>query len=179
MKESNEVSKKVTKPNLLSRYKELEVQLSDALKPYHPPENYEYPTTMVGVKNPKPRRCNGGVFKDYPLMHYDESHDKIYCSCCKAAISNNNYKKYNEIGKTPFSATGFCRWQDLGPSLVKHHKSKLHTTARDYFARIHLDIESRESELIDSVLNQNLSSEQKENKEFLCQSFLATRLLSK
>ena len=67
----------------------------------------------------------------------------------------------------------------MGPSLAKHQKSKQHGAARDCFARNLLNLENNDTEFIDATLMANLSSDQKDNKEFLRQSFLATRLLTK
>ena len=87
--------------------------------------------------------------------------------------------KKNQVESTTFSEGAFIRWQGLWPSLAKHQKSKQHGAARDHFARNLLNLENNDAEFVGNTLIANVCSDQKENKEFLRQSFLATRLLTK
>ena len=92
-------------------------------EPNHP-KDFSFPKRPFGSRSVM-YSAHSGWFSTWPILHYDESKDVIYCHTCVTAIKLDRLRWSNNISET-FVTKGFSNWKDATSSFKKHQASKAH-----------------------------------------------------
>jgi len=61
----------------------------------HHPKNFSFPKRSFGKAKPVQCSAQSQWFKAWPLLHYDESQDVVFCHTCVKAIKLDRMKTSN------------------------------------------------------------------------------------
>ena len=122
------------------------------------PRSHDYPKRAFGVSQVVFRAFLPSWYDNYPWLHWDMKRERVFCfTCVKAARGK---LLFNTKTDAAFISTGFQNWKDGPRGFSKHQSSDCHKEAVEKLVTI-----PETTGHVGELLNSQLSSDRKENRE--------------